>query len=247
MSSISIRVNGTAKAVHVSSKRDDGLIDFPLCGAPGNTPAAARAFRPVETDDAVTCKRCIKIEDARLAAQIEAEIAEERIERERLIADVERFHGGEAAQLVRDGWTVDSAINHVSGSCDIELCTHPSHVEPSVDELAQMTADATRRATGSVSSTVVVERRELDGSLTEVARATSSRDDEPFVDIIDVEPTAMRIPVEQLRIGDVVFDVFGGEHEVVSVRLLKDGMRFVREDGDVGFWLRGNIATVKRA
>jgi hypothetical protein len=33
----------------------------------------------------------------------------------------------EAAVLVERGWTVESALAHVEGSCDLELCTHPSH------------------------------------------------------------------------------------------------------------------------
>lgn len=57
---VTIRVNRNAKAVHISSLRADGAVNFPLCGAPGNTPAAFRAFRPVVVDEAVTCKRCAK-------------------------------------------------------------------------------------------------------------------------------------------------------------------------------------------
>ena len=34
-----------------------------------------------------------------------------------------------AAVLVEQGWTVESALAHVEGSCDLELCTHPSHAE----------------------------------------------------------------------------------------------------------------------
>jgi hypothetical protein len=57
---VSIRVNRNAAAVHSSTQREDGDIDFPACGAPGNTPAAFRAFRPVIVDADVTCKRCAK-------------------------------------------------------------------------------------------------------------------------------------------------------------------------------------------
>jgi hypothetical protein len=53
-----IRVNRSAAAVHRATVNPDGSINFPRCGAPGNTPAAFRAFRPVVVTDAVTCKRC---------------------------------------------------------------------------------------------------------------------------------------------------------------------------------------------
>jgi hypothetical protein len=32
-----------------------------------------------------------------------------------------------AAELVEQGWTVESALSHVEGTCDLELCGHPSH------------------------------------------------------------------------------------------------------------------------
>lgn len=57
---VHIRVNRNAAAVHLSTRDDQGRIDFPKCGAPGNTPAAFRAFRPVVVEDAVTCKRCAR-------------------------------------------------------------------------------------------------------------------------------------------------------------------------------------------
>ena len=43
------------------------------------------------------------------------------------VEDVRQFYGDEAAELVADGWTVNGAINHVTGMCDIEICTHPDH------------------------------------------------------------------------------------------------------------------------
>ena len=57
---VNIRVNRNTAAVHRSRMVDSERIDFPVCGAPGNTPAAYRSFRPVVTDEAVTCKRCAK-------------------------------------------------------------------------------------------------------------------------------------------------------------------------------------------
>lgn len=40
----------------------------------------------------------------------------------REIEDVRRFYGDRAANLVHAGWTVDAAINHVTGQCDILIC-----------------------------------------------------------------------------------------------------------------------------
>jgi hypothetical protein len=66
---VSIRINRTAAAVHLSTQTD-GRIDFPVCGAPGNTPRAYAAFRPFVVSDAPTCKRCLKLtaEEAPAAA-----------------------------------------------------------------------------------------------------------------------------------------------------------------------------------
>lgn len=61
---VTIRVNRNANAVHIATVDTEGAIQFPLCGAPGNTPAAFRAFRPVTVDAEPTCKRCIKSAEA---------------------------------------------------------------------------------------------------------------------------------------------------------------------------------------
>lgn len=105
-------------------------------------------------------------------ARFDAEIELERSERERMISDVRDFHGDAAAQLVVDGWTVDSAISHVSGTCDRELCTgeHPGE------------AETLARVTGAVSATVVHERRELSGEL--VVESVESFEREPRVKIM---------------------------------------------------------------
>jgi hypothetical protein len=58
---IQVRVNRSAAAVHSSTQDPDGVINFPMCGAPGNTPAAFRAWRPVVVQEPVTCKRCQKL------------------------------------------------------------------------------------------------------------------------------------------------------------------------------------------
>lgn len=57
---VNIRVNANAKAIHRATQHADGRIEMPACGAPGNTPAAYRAFRPVVVTEAVTCKRCAR-------------------------------------------------------------------------------------------------------------------------------------------------------------------------------------------
>jgi hypothetical protein len=249
---IKIVTSSTARAVHISTQREDGTIDFPICGAPGNTPDAARKFRPqiVHDDIDVTCKRCIAIDAARTATllreqriaeqkrferisvvdaregdevfqagewvpvksvtpmrsssnvhiewlsggshnapahhfsarrrldaiadvldgatlpeldddAIEAEelaqITFERDEREQMISDVRDSYGDEAAQLLVDGWTLDGALAHVDGSCDVTICTHPSH---SISE-----AEVMGRVTGSRAATVTHERRLLSGEL----------------------------------------------------------------------------------
>jgi len=57
-----IRTSRTAAAIHRSTVMPDGRISMPACGAPGNTPAAYRNFRPVIVTDAAapTCKRCAR-------------------------------------------------------------------------------------------------------------------------------------------------------------------------------------------
>lgn len=68
------------------------------------------------------------------------------------IATVRELYGQDAAALVADGWTVDSAINHTVGACDVALCTHPSHADADADGVRSdtgfrpMTAEAHTRA-----------------------------------------------------------------------------------------------------
>jgi len=40
---------------------------------------------------------------------------------------VRSLYGVEAADLLAQGWTVEAAIDHVTGHCDVWFCTHPSH------------------------------------------------------------------------------------------------------------------------
>lgn len=67
----------------------------------------------------------------------------------------------EAAALMRQGWTLDSALAHVEGSCDIALCTHPTH---KVAELGAELADLLAPMAGLVEVEEVTEWRALDSS-----------------------------------------------------------------------------------
>lgn len=62
-------------------------------------------------------------QEAQIELDERAQIELEAAHRQEQIADVARFYGDDAAQLVSDGWTVDSAIAHTTGTCDRELCT----------------------------------------------------------------------------------------------------------------------------
>lgn len=42
---------------------------------------------------------------------------------DQIVEAVRRFYGDKAAQLVEDGWTVDAAISHATGTCDRLVCT----------------------------------------------------------------------------------------------------------------------------
>lgn len=83
----------------------------------------AMACRPmVPADVAARVAARLAAADAEIAAAADTERAEQ-------IADVRRFYGDHAAELVADGWTVDGAVAHVTGSCDIAVCT-ADHAEP---------------------------------------------------------------------------------------------------------------------
>lgn len=56
-----IKINQHAAIVHITKTIDEnGVIDYPLCGAPGNTISRAKNFSPVIVDKTPTCKRCLK-------------------------------------------------------------------------------------------------------------------------------------------------------------------------------------------
>lgn len=36
-------------------------------------------------------------------------------------------HHPYALELVADGWTINGALDHLEGLCDVTVCTHPEH------------------------------------------------------------------------------------------------------------------------
>lgn len=54
--------------------------------------------------------------------------------------------------------------------------------------------------------------------------------DHATIDITEAVPTAVKIPVADLRPTDKVFDIFGGAHGLLWVRHYKTCARFRRED-----------------
>lgn len=50
------------------------------------------------------------------------------------------------------------------------------------------------------------------------------------VDIVDVVPKARKIPARELKVGDALFDVYGGQHPIVSVQIRKN-VSTKRDDG----------------
>ena len=67
---------------------------------------------------AYLCPACIDL----LLAQEAADIAAEDAERAAQLEAVRDIYGDAAAWLVEAGWTVDAAISHVTGVCDLEVC-----------------------------------------------------------------------------------------------------------------------------
>jgi hypothetical protein len=75
-------------------------------------------------DDMADCPAGIETVEA-----YEAEQAEEETKKwAAMLLWLQEAHPA-AAKLVEQGWTVEAALAHVEGSCDLELCTHPSHAE----------------------------------------------------------------------------------------------------------------------
>lgn len=154
-----------------------------------------------------------------------AEAAEQlvRSEREAVIDDVRSVYGSEAAELVRNGWTVDSAIAHVSGDCDRELCTG-EHNDAAI----------IARATGSSAATVTIERRTLSGELVVESVESFERDVEhcaecgvrpaghghfaQYCEPCSVLPYGVAAPVEHVHNG-CGLDCTRGEHDADDIEL----------------------------
>lgn len=51
------------------------------------------------------------------------------------------------------------------------------------------------------------------------------------VNIVDVVPDAIQVQGSQLRVGDEVFDAYGGTHEIRSVTPGEGGVWFVAHNG----------------
>lgn len=127
----------TTRTVHLATVGGyDGARLVRACGMNRRDSAYLYA-----TDEAVTCKRCLALEVEAAtqeqaeaadldAAELDALIAQEDADLEAYAAEradqleaVRRIYGNAAAELVVNGWTVDSAASHVTGVCDLELCT----------------------------------------------------------------------------------------------------------------------------
>jgi hypothetical protein len=69
---------------------------------------------------------------------------------------------------------------------------------------------------------------------------------EPTTSITDVFPEAVRIKGADLRVGDTVFDTFGGKHVLTKVRHYKHVAHIVRVDGGTSNVNRADTITVIR-
>jgi hypothetical protein len=67
---------------------------------------------------------------------------------------------------------------------------------------------------------------------------------EPIVSITDVFPEAVKATADTIKVGDTVFDVFGGKHKVAKVRRYKHVTVCVRSDGDTFSVPAGSTITV---
>lgn len=54
---------------------------------------------------------------------------------------------------------------------------------------------------------------------------------EATVNITDAVHHAVRVERKQIRVGDIVFDTYGGQHKIVKVRHFKHTTTAVRDDG----------------
>ncbi len=69
-----------------------------------------------------------------------------------------------------------------------------------------------------------------------------------WVDITDVVAAAVKVQASELKVGDSLFDAFGGTHEIVDIRRRKNSQWIDthRHDGYVDRWARTDTVTVLR-
>lgn len=172
--------NGTAR--HLADER--GV----LCNRWGSTNGSWKSPRYIEDAEAAdaTCQRCLRIAVSYIVIpgdEVEAEAVEltliQRADRTTVArlydqdtADYVAARYPAALRLLADGWTLDGALAHLDGTCDLAICTaHNDDVLTPDQE-----AEAIARATGSVGATVVHERRLEDGTLVREVVGSWTRD-----------------------------------------------------------------------
>lgn len=69
---------------------------------------------------------------------------------------------------------------------------------------------------------------------------------EATVDITDVFAKAVKVKASEIKVGDFVFDTFGGTHEVTRIRELKDVRKIIRDDGMPCWWEPSKTVTIVR-
>lgn len=70
--------------------------------------------------------------------------------------------------------------------------------------------------------------------------------DQHVIDIIDAYTNARQIKGEDIKEGDILFDVFGGKHRVTKVTPFKYTVRTTRADGRTDTWGKEQTLTVLR-
>lgn len=67
-----------------------------------------------------------------------------------------------------------------------------------------------------------------------------------IVSITEAHPEATKLFARELRVGDRVFDVYGGTHALTHVRHYVHVTRTRRDDGPADTWDQDDILTVLR-
>jgi len=74
----------------------------------------------------------------------------------------------------------------------------------------------------------------------------SAAEPDVAVEIASAFADAVRIKVDDLQVGDSVFDASGSRHEIVRVELTKRFVGIWRKDGWRDIWARGTDITIVR-